>query len=71
MLSSYHFCFPCNLITSYIVYYLIMAVFNNKHTEILKILITGFCKPVKASSNILLNRAYVFIIFDFLYLSQK
>ena len=48
-----------------------MAVFNNKHTEILKILITGFCKPIKASSNILLNRAYVFIIFDFLYLSQK
>lgn len=47
-----------------------MAVFNSKHTEILKILIIGPCKPVRASSSIPVNRAYVFISLDSLYITK-
>ena len=47
-----------------------MAVFNSKHTEIFKILIIGSCKPVRASSSTPLNRAYVFISLDSLYITK-
>lgn len=49
VLSLYYFCFQYNLIASYIMYYLIMEMFNNPHTKILEMFITGSSKLVRAS----------------------